>query len=87
MYCDRRGNGQKPTRTKPPRTIEIEFLQGTFVQDFCTTLTKNRGGPRCVTAPFKITNTINLLAYSLVKLLNGSLTALITHSIAMLLNE
>src|SRR6218665_1195329 len=36
MYCDRRGNGQKPTRTKPPgqkplRTIEIEFVQGTSV--------------------------------------------------------
>src|SRR6218665_2225430 len=54
MYCDRRGNGQKPTRTKPPgqkplRTIEIEFVQGTFVWDFCTRPTKNLGGPRCVT--------------------------------------
>src|SRR6218665_1711498 len=64
MYCDRRGNGQKPTRTKtnpdqnqsgqnpgqkPPRTIEIEFVQGTFVRYFCTRPTKNRGGPRCVT--------------------------------------
>src|SRR6218665_2372797 len=55
MYCYRRGNGQKPTRTKPPgqrplRTIEIEFVQGTFVRDFCTRPTKNRGGgPRCVT--------------------------------------
>src|SRR6218665_2860885 len=49
MYCDRRGNGQKPTRTKPPgqnppRTVEIEFVQGTFVRDFCTRPTKNRGG-------------------------------------------
>src|SRR6218665_3856695 len=49
MYCDRRGNGQKPLRTKPPRqkplrTIEIEFVQGTFVRDFCTRPTKNRGG-------------------------------------------
>src|SRR6218665_1644357 len=48
MYCDRRGDGQKPTRTKPsgqkpPRTIEIEFVQRTFVQDFCTRPTKNRG--------------------------------------------
>ena len=48
MYFDRRGNGQKPTRTKPPgqkppRTIEIEFVQGTFVRDFCTRPTKNRG--------------------------------------------
>src|SRR6218665_825643 len=53
MYCDRRGNrrnqpGQNP-RTKPPRTIEIEFVQGTFVRDFCTRPTKNLGGPRCVT--------------------------------------
>ena len=44
----------KPTRTKPPgqkppRTIEIEFVQGTFVLDFCTRPTKNRRGPRCVT--------------------------------------
>src|SRR6218665_857201 len=54
MYCDRRGNGQKPTRTnppgqKPPRTIEIEFVQRTFVRDICTMPTKNRGDPRCVT--------------------------------------
>ena len=28
---------------KPPRTIEIEFVQRTFVQDFCTRPTKNRG--------------------------------------------
>src|SRR6218665_1147615 len=54
MYCDRRGNGQKPTRTKPPgqnppRTVEIEFVQGTFVRDFCTRPTKNRGDPRWVT--------------------------------------
>src|SRR6218665_2423330 len=54
MYCNRRGNGQKPTRKKkpgqkPPRTIEIEFVQGTFVRGFCTRPTKNRGGPRCVT--------------------------------------
>src|SRR6218665_618820 len=48
MYCDRRGNRRKPTRTKlpgqkPPRTIEIEFVQRTFVRDFCTRPTKNRG--------------------------------------------
>src|SRR6218665_215618 len=65
MYCDRRGNEQKPTRTKPPgqkppRTIEIEFVQGIFVRDFCIRPTKNGGGsemcdvlsrgiPRCVT--------------------------------------
>src|SRR6218665_994784 len=52
MYCDRRGNGQKPTRTKPPGqkplpTIEIEFVQGTFVRDFCTRPTKNRGSDMC----------------------------------------
>src|SRR6218665_3030516 len=54
MYCDREGNGQKPTRTKPPgqkppRVIEIEFIQGTFFRDFCTRPTKKWGGPRCVT--------------------------------------
>src|SRR6218665_4021064 len=54
MYCDRRGNGEKPTRTKPPgqkspRTIDIEFVQGTFVRDFCTRPTRNRGSPKCVT--------------------------------------
>src|SRR6218665_3538037 len=54
MYCDRRGNGQKPIRTKPPvqkppRTIEIEFVQGTFVQDFVLGLLKIGGFPRCVT--------------------------------------
>src|SRR6218665_1280318 len=48
MYCDRRGNGQKPTPTKPPgqkplRTIEIEFVQGTFVRDFCTRHTEGTG--------------------------------------------
>src|SRR6218665_1666950 len=53
MYCNRRGNVQKPTRIKTPgenlpRTIEIEFVQGPFVRDFCTRPTKN-GGPRCVT--------------------------------------
>src|SRR6218665_2180918 len=43
MYCDTRDNRQKPTRTqppgqKPPRTIEIEFVQGTFVRNFCIVL-------------------------------------------------
>src|SRR6218665_228904 len=60
MCCDRRGNGQKPTRTKlldkrplknprtkPPRTIEIEFVQVAFVRDFCTRPTKNMGSERC----------------------------------------
>ena len=52
MYCDRRGNGQKPTRTKPPgqkppRTIEIEFVHWTFVRDFCTRPTKNGGSKMC----------------------------------------
>ena len=46
MYCDRWGNGQKPTRTK---TSAIEFVQRTFVRDFCTRPIKNWGGPRCVT--------------------------------------
>ena len=63
MYCDRRGNGQKPTRTKPSRkrpsdkppgqkllrTIEIEFVQGAFVRDFCTRPTIKSGGSVCVT--------------------------------------
>src|SRR6218665_1830829 len=53
MYCDPRGTdknqpGQTPGQ-KPPRTIEIEFLKGTFVWDFCTRPTKNQGSQRCVT--------------------------------------
>jgi len=48
MYCDRRGNRQKPTRRKSPgqkptRTIEIECVQRTFVRDLCTRPTKNKG--------------------------------------------
>ena len=47
MYCDTRGTdknqpGQTP-RTKPPPTIETEFVQRTFVRDFCIRPTKNRG--------------------------------------------
>src|SRR6218665_3427132 len=64
MYCDRRGNGQKPTRTKhtgqkPPRTIEIEFVQGLLSGIFVLDLLKiggsdmcdvlSRGVPGCVT--------------------------------------
>src|SRR6218665_1709427 len=41
-------NPDKTPGQKPPRTIEIEFVQGTFVRDFCTRPTK-MGGPRCVT--------------------------------------
>ena len=46
------GERQKPTRTKPPgqkppRTIEIEFVQRTFVRDFCTRPTKNGGSEMC----------------------------------------
>src|SRR6218665_3006931 len=53
MYCDRRGNEQKPTRAKPPgqkpsRTIEIEFVQGLLSGIFVLGLLKS-GGPRCVT--------------------------------------
>ena len=50
MYCDRRGNGQnQPGQNpgqNPPRIIEIEYVQGTFVRDVCrpTRPTKNRGG-------------------------------------------
>src|SRR6218665_3996863 len=61
MYSDRRGNGQKPPRTKPsrqktsdkhpghkpPLTIEIEFVQRVLVRIFCTRPTK-MGGPRCM---------------------------------------
>jgi len=32
---------------KPPRTIEIEFVQRTFVRDFCTRPTKNGGSEMC----------------------------------------
>ena len=40
---DKNQPGQNPGQ-KPPRTIEIEFVQGTFVRDFCTPRpTKNRG--------------------------------------------
>jgi len=64
MYSDRRGNGQKPPRTKLsrqktprqnppeqklPRTFEREFVQGAFVRVFCTKPTKKIGGLRCVT--------------------------------------
>ena len=44
-------NQDKTPGQKPPRTIEIEFVQETFVRNFCTRPTKNRGvgGPRCVT--------------------------------------
>src|SRR6218665_1920724 len=53
-------NPDKTPGQKPPRTIiEIEYAQGTFVRDFCTRPTKNRGGfemcdvlsgvPGCVT--------------------------------------
>ena len=42
MFSDRRGNGQKP-----PRTIAIEFVQVTFVRDFCTGHTKNGGSEMC----------------------------------------
>ena len=61
MHSDRRGTdknhpGQnlpdkrppdKTTGQKPPRTIETEFVQGTFVWDICTRPTKNRGSEMC----------------------------------------
>jgi len=61
MYCDRKGNGQKPTWTKPStqktpdktpldknfRTIEIEFVQGIFVRDFVLGLLKIGGSEMC----------------------------------------
>src|SRR6218665_2788470 len=37
-------NPDKTPGQKPLRTIEIEFVQGTFVLDFCTRPTKNCGG-------------------------------------------
>ena len=43
------GTDKNQPGQKPPRTIETEFVQGTFVRDFCTRPTKIRGGPRCVT--------------------------------------
>ena len=47
MYCNRRGTEKNQPGQKPPRTIEIEFVQGTFVRDFCTRPTKNRGSEIC----------------------------------------
>src|SRR6218665_2703016 len=52
MYGDRRGNGQKPTRTKspgqkPPRTIEIEFVQRTLSGIFVLGLLKVGGSEMC----------------------------------------
>jgi len=47
---DKNQPGQNPGQ-KPPRTIEIEFVQGTFVRDFCTRPTKN-GGIRDVRRTF-----------------------------------
>src|SRR6218665_2285620 len=59
MYFDRRGNGQKPPRTKPfrqktpgqnPREQLTENLYKGLLSGFFTRPTKNRaGGPRCVT--------------------------------------
>ena len=62
MYGDRRGTyknqpglnlsdkrtSDKTPRQKPPRTIEIEFVQGAFVWDFCARPTKNGVGVRDV---------------------------------------
>ena len=66
MYSDRRGNGQKPLRTKPstqktpdktpwtktPWTIERKFVQGAFLRVFYTRSIKNRGGVRDVWRTF-----------------------------------
>src|SRR6218665_2160571 len=54
MYSDRRGNGQKPPRTKPPGQKPREQLRenlymGLLSGFFCTRPTKNQGRPRCVT--------------------------------------
>src|SRR6218665_3447702 len=53
MYSDRRGNGQKPPRTKPSRqeplrTIAREFVQGLLSGFFVLGLIK-WGSPRYVT--------------------------------------
>jgi len=54
MYSDRWGHGKihpgqnfpdKKPRTKPPRTIERDFVQGVFVRVF---VLLKIGGPRCV---------------------------------------
>src|SRR6218665_1319348 len=37
------GTDKNQPGQKPPRTIEIEFVPGTFVRDFCTRPTKNWG--------------------------------------------
>src|SRR6218665_1133805 len=51
MYCDRRGNGQKPTRTKTPQKKRNKIFEKFFLCVFFLRHTKNRGGggPRCVT--------------------------------------
>src|SRR6218665_1940606 len=54
MYSDRRGYGRilprtKPSRQKPSRTIEREFVQGAFVRIFVVGLLKV-GGSRCMTS-------------------------------------
>ena len=54
MYCDRRGTDKNQPGQNPPdknlrERFEIEFVQGTFVRDFRTRPTKNRGDPRSVT--------------------------------------
>ena len=41
------GTDKNQPGQKPPRTIEIEFVSGTFVRDFCTRPTKNRGSEMC----------------------------------------
>ena len=40
-------NFEQNPQTIAPRTIESYFVQSVFVRAFC--ITKNRGGPRCVT--------------------------------------
>ena len=42
-----RGTDKNQPGQKPPRTIEIKFVQGTFVRDLCTMPTKNRGVEMC----------------------------------------
>ena len=42
------GTDKNQAGQKPPRTIEIEFVQGAFARDFCTRPTKNWGASeRC----------------------------------------
>src|SRR6218665_2844722 len=54
MYCDRRGNGKKPTRTKPPdknlrEQLRYNLYRGLLSRIFVLGRIKIGGVPGCVT--------------------------------------